>query len=195
MKRPRRSLPSVPPVIWRELESGKLLKEVSNMFGIDRRTLGYRLSKIDKDRYRRIVKQRPHKLHFGSLEAKRQGAESLFELNVRELLAISGVNFEFHAKLRLDRHLYKPDFLLRSGNVILEVAGITIRGYWKHLREKSKRYIKHGYILFVIVPGTSLYKKAEHYLLKNDRIRIVKYSEFRDNASDYNVRANDWFNS
>jgi hypothetical protein len=167
--------------VWAELESGTVtLKKIAEKRGIGRPGLAKKLRRDNEPKYTRIMRlskinREIFRGYFGSPEARRQGADSLFELGVKRLLEKHKIRFRFHPTLRLGKYRYIPDFLLFD-DLILEAAGFFTNGYWRYCREKAKNYIKAGYIVFFVVLD-HVSNKAEKCL--PNQVRVIKYSDFK----------------
>jgi transcriptional regulator with XRE-family HTH domain len=173
-------------VVWTELESSAVtLKAIAQKDGISRPGLAKKLRRDNEPRYRKIMKiekakRRIFRGYFGSPDARKQGADSLFELRVRSLLEKNEISFRFHVSLRIGKYRYIPDFVLFD-NFILEATGFFTNSYWRYYRQKTMNYIEAGYLVSVVAPD-HLCKKAESYL--PNRVKIIKYSRFKKNPKE-----------
>jgi hypothetical protein len=130
------------------------------------------------ENYKQAARRIPPK-GYGSPEAKKQGADSKLELEVKELLKKHGFHFEFHKMITIENRWHIADFV--SGTIILEVAGLALANYWVRYRRKTRDYLKLGYKPVVITP-THILAIARRYLPKQ-RVIIIKYNEFKNNAA------------
>nr|MDO8098129.1 hypothetical protein [Candidatus Njordarchaeota archaeon] len=176
--------------IAKRVQTGELLLKLATEYGIGYRTLRRRLaSLIGRKKYRRLMKATASSKRripgcFGSKEARKQGADSQFEHQVKTLLEKYKVKFEFHRPLKLGKHRTFPDFTLPN-HVILETAGLSFKDYWKYYRRKTGYYIEADYKVFVVVLD-GLYKRAMKYLPSD--VTIIRFSGFKSNIEDY-IRA------
>jgi lambda repressor-like predicted transcriptional regulator len=154
--------------LWRKLEHGQSLTKLAEECNIPRRTLSRKLQRANPKKYKKTMravnqKNRLTRAQLSSLRRRRiQGADSRFELQVRQILQRHQIQFEIRPRLKLGENVYFPDFLLPQ-NVIVEAAAVSFKTYWIHYRKKTQSYIEHGYSTVVVVPA-SLRRKAEAYL-------------------------------
>jgi hypothetical protein len=168
------------------LELGEPMTALEKEYGIPRLTLRRRIvQKIGRKRYNEIMEStKPFKRRmppgYGSLEAKRNGADSMFELEIKRLLEQKGIAFEYRKDLCLNGHWYIPDFVI--GRTIIEVTGVTIEQYWKHYQQKVKDYIENGYRV-IIVTSDRVYRIANEYLLTSGAW-IIRSKDFEQNLEE-----------
>lgn len=154
---------------WKKGESPENLEKIS---GVNYRTILNKLAKFFKQQYKEIAEKRSG---FGSVRAKRLGADSLFELNVRRILEKHGIQSK-KSTLKLGKHNYRPDFPLLEQDTIIEAMGLNFNSYWKRNARKTRDYVHHKYVVIAVVPDEQLYQNAKKCL--NKKVRILRYNEF-----------------
>lgn len=165
--------------VKKDLEKGQTLTGLAKEYNIGLTTLRRRLPQImGLEEYKRTVRRIPP-IGFGSPEAKKQGADSKLELEIKLLLEKHGIHFEFHKMIIIENHWYIADFV--SGKTIIEVAGLTLTSYWIRYKKKIHDYLEIGYKPVVITP-THIQEIAHKYLPKH-RVKLIKYNDFKNNTA------------
>jgi lambda repressor-like predicted transcriptional regulator len=113
--------------LWKRMQSGESLFAIAREYGVNMVTLRCMLQRIDGRRYEDVMTRRREIQH---LAKRSEGADSLFELEVKRTLEQYGVSFEFHPKLQKCQYL--PDF--KIGEMLIEAAGLSYGNYWMHYR-------------------------------------------------------------
>nr|MDO8099027.1 LysM peptidoglycan-binding domain-containing protein [Candidatus Njordarchaeota archaeon] len=174
--------------VWRKLDHGNTLVALAKQYNVCPSTLAKILRIDDEKRYEEITRRRRNTGQYGSLEARKHGADSAIELRVRELLEKHGVHFEYHCDLRLKGHRYQPDFVF-GDNMILEVTGLTTEGYWSHCRKKINDYVEAGYRVFIVLPNY-MYDIVRRYLPHNSETKVMEYKDFERQIAGFLTQVN-----
>ncbi|WXG45222.1 MAG: hypothetical protein WED05_00590 [Candidatus Atabeyarchaeum deiterrae] len=183
--RRKRKLGTVPPeILFRKLAGGESVRKIAQEYCMYPEKLRRRLLQFEREIYEEIIdRTRAIKSEgYGSQEAKAEGADSDFELQVRKILDEHSIKF-CSPTLKLGKRRYFPDFMT-SDRTIVEAAGVTNREYWERYREKTKNYLKHGYPALIVVPY-NLRKRAKDYLPHSYMIASVWISDFKKDPKKY----------
>jgi transposase-like protein len=170
--------------LFRRLASGESVTKIATDLGIYYSKMQRIFQRMDMELYEDIIERtRTIKAQgYGHEEARKQGADSDFELQVRKILEEHNIKFS-SPTLKLGRHTYFPDFTT-SDDIIVEAAGVTNRDYWERYREKTRNYAKHRQPALIVVPY-NLRKRARDYLPHSKYIMSVWICDFGKDPDKY----------
>jgi transposase len=152
-------------------ETGATQEDLERLCGISYRQILEKLKAYDPARYKQVAERRG----LGSIRAKKYGARSLFELNVKRILEKHGIHTK-EIVLKLGKHYYRPDFPLLERNTIIEAMGLKHDWYWKRNKRKTKDYLRNKYMVVAVVPNRQIYEMAKKHLSR--KAKVLRYPEF-----------------